>query len=191
MLSASSLDTTFGTLGVKTTDVGTSSSDFSTGITIQSDGKIVVTGTTDANGPVEGVLARYTPRACSIRRSASAATSFLGAYGFDDAISVTTAPGNKLVVAGTSGTDFIAARVSSAGVLDGAFGGTGVVIVDTGFTDMASAVAVRPTGEVLIAGTSDPGPNTDFSVVQLTSSGLLDPSFGYCRDSSAGSERHD
>lgn len=64
------------------------------------------------------------------------------------------------------------------GDLDTTFSGDGKQVVDLGGTEEAQGVAVRQNGKVLIAGATDAGGDTDFLVVQLTSSGELDTSFG-------------
>ncbi|MFE2972789.1 hypothetical protein ACFXKC_56590 [Streptomyces sp. NPDC059340] len=54
-----SLDTTFGTGGKVTTSFGTGSADLAQGVAVQTDGKIVAAGRSNASGTFDFALARY------------------------------------------------------------------------------------------------------------------------------------
>jgi uncharacterized delta-60 repeat protein len=54
-----SLDTTFNGTGKVSTDIGNHSIDYAYGLTLQPDGKIVVTGTSDAHGSYDFAVTRY------------------------------------------------------------------------------------------------------------------------------------
>lgn len=45
--------------------------------------------------------------------------------------------GDKVVIGGTAGTDFLLTRLQSNGLIDDAFGGGGVTITDLGGQDLA------------------------------------------------------
>lgn len=93
----------------------------------------------------------------------------------------------QAVVAGTAGTpgsarsEFVTvARFNTDGSLDPTFGTMGVTHLFVGGNDAASAAALLPDGDILVAATS-----TDlstgaslFALFELTSAGALDPSFG-------------
>ena len=105
---------------------------------------------------------------------------------FDDEIrAVAVQPDGKTVVVGTANDDFLIARFDVDGGLDDGFGGgDGVVTIDLDgrpdveyFTDKANAVAVLPTGRILVAGTGGDGRDFDYAVVALTPTGALDPEF--------------
>lgn len=76
----------------------------------------------------------------------------------------------KIVIAGGDGSDWRVEQLTSAGVLDTAnFGSSGIYTGHTDSKDVRS-IAVKPTGEIVLAGTSDNG----WRLEQLTSAGLLD-----------------
>jgi uncharacterized delta-60 repeat protein len=85
-------------------------------------------------------------------------------------------PDGKILVAGPGGGDFGVARVTTSGFYDTSFGTNGQVAVDFGGAgDVANAIALQPDGKILVAGTDGDG----FAVARLTSSGALDPTFGF------------
>jgi uncharacterized delta-60 repeat protein len=71
------------------------------------------------------------------------------------------------------------ARLLPNGTPDTAFGADGVVTFRNGAASAAHAVAVRPDGRLVIAGSSGvTGENQRFLLAQLTADGLLDRTFG-------------
>jgi uncharacterized delta-60 repeat protein len=96
----------------------------------------------------------------------------------DDIAATAAAPGDKLVVAGTTsierieGTEFAVARFTADGQLDPTFGGDGVVRTHfaPGSLDSAQDVAVEPNGDIVVAGS--------FAVARYLPDGHLDSSFG-------------
>jgi uncharacterized delta-60 repeat protein len=78
-------------------------------------------------------------------------------------------------------SDFAVARYTPTGVLDPSFGGgDGLVDVDIGDADFASAVALDASGRIVVAGSTNPDISTpsQFAVLRLTSAGVVDTSFG-------------
>ncbi len=89
----------------------------------------------------------------------------------------------KIVAAGYSGHgdvmyDFLLARYTTSGKLDGSFGSGGKVLTDVGVDDYAFSVAVQPDGKIVAAGLSTAKGSGDFALVRYTKSGALDASFG-------------
>ena len=173
--STGTVDTTFGTAGLVTTDFG-GTVDRAFAMALQPDGKLVVVGDSDANF----ALARYDPNGsldASFGAGGKVVTSFGGA---DQASAVTLQPDGKIVVAGQTDTgisiDFALARYLPDGSLDGAFGSGGRVT--TNFTgtsdDLGSAVALQFDGKIVVGGTSD----DNFALARYTAEGVLDTSFG-------------
>jgi uncharacterized delta-60 repeat protein len=79
-----------------------------------------------------------------------------------------------IVVSGSFGL----ARYLPGGKLDTSFGTNG--FAQTGFG--ASALAIQPNGEFVVAGQEEAGPDLsqeNFAVARLTASGTLDPTFGH------------
>ena len=197
------LDTTFGTpdtsglarTGQVTTDFAdlwetNKSSDEAFAVAIQSDGKIVVAGTSSAARGDVGVavfaLARYLPNGdldttfgnpeiSGLARTGKVTTDFAGnAQAFAVAIQ-----GDKIVVAGFSDGDFALARYEANGNLDTSFGSGGKVTTDFGGdNDGASALAIQTDGKIVAAGTASVGVGVNFALARYDPNGSLDTDFG-------------
>jgi uncharacterized delta-60 repeat protein len=177
-----SLDTTFGTGGIVTTDIGLSS-DVARSVVLQSDGKIVVAGyATDPGGSDDFAVVRYNPDGSPDGFFGDDGIVTTGISGGDArANSVVLQSDGKIVVAGTNGNDdFAVVRYTTAGVLDTTFGrivsgtGTGIVTTDIDDEDEANSVVLQSDGKIVVAGVAD----GDFAVVRYTTAGVLDTTFG-------------
>jgi uncharacterized delta-60 repeat protein len=89
----------------------------------------------------------------------------------------------RLLVAGFAdegaGPDMIVLRYTPDGLLDAAFGDQGVVRLGAqDAAERAVAVAVRPNGRIVVAGTSNAAGNDDFQLRQLMENGAPDLDFG-------------
>jgi uncharacterized delta-60 repeat protein len=99
--------------------------------------------------------------------------------GNDAAAAVTNGPARTFVVAGTSGTDIVLARMRLDGSLDRSFGRDGRTVVDFGGADDVSAIARDSAGRILVAGaTESPDEDAQWLVVRLHADGRLDRGFG-------------
>ena len=87
-------------------------------------------------------------------------------------------PDGKILLAGSSGSDFAVARLLPGGSPDTSFGTGGRTTVDFGSSDDGSAMALQPDGKIVVAGTTGAFPNEDTAVTRLQPNGLLDSSFG-------------
>jgi uncharacterized delta-60 repeat protein len=158
-----SLDTSFGSNGVVTTDFAfLVSYDFAYDVAIQKDGKILVVGKTDnaVSGASYFALTRY-------ETNGSLDTSF-GVGGKvttyltypSVAHSVAIQQDGEIVAAGWAGSsaeffDFAVARFNTNGSLDSTFGSGGKVTTDLfGDTDFANAITIQPDGRIVLAGVS-------------------------------------
>ncbi|MEZ6078115.1 MAG: LamG-like jellyroll fold domain-containing protein [Pirellulaceae bacterium] len=177
------LDTSFNSTGKVSIDLGANSNDTGYAITTQTDGKILLSGWTDAGGGNDFGLVR-------LNSNGSLDTSFNGTgkvvtpigSGSDLGVSVTVQSDGKILVAGqsnTAGNNFAAVRYHSDGSLDTTFGGTGKV--DTNFggssDDRGAAVLVQSDGKILVAGTSTINGNYDFAIGRYNTDGSLDARF--------------
>ena len=181
-LSTGAPDTTFGDGGVVTTDF-TGSFDSAEAVAVDSSGRIVIAG-----GAPHVLLARYLA-------NGDLDTSFGGGDGyFTETINDPTngflfmgledvaldASGRIVAVGG----GFVAMRFLASGVFDTGFGGgDGMVGHRVEEDDEATAVAIDPTGNILVGGRTGvffpEGPaNFDFAVVRYSEAGVLDPAFG-------------
>ncbi|MEO7317778.1 MAG: hypothetical protein ABIZ56_02190, partial [Chthoniobacteraceae bacterium] len=176
------LDLSFSGTGIVITNIN--GLDIGRSVAIQSDGKIVVAGSSDPSGtvtPARFSLVRYqTDGSLDLTFSGDGKVTTLIGNGAVGA-SVAVQCDGKILLAGTAqtetcGSDFALARYSPDGSLDTSFNGTGIVTTDLlgQFTeDEAFSVAVQPDGKIVAGGAS----NLDFALVRYTSSGAPDPSF--------------
>jgi uncharacterized delta-60 repeat protein len=180
------LDPSFSGDGIVTTPVGTGD-DQVNGVRVQSDGKIVVAGTTD-NGfaaPDDFALVRYTSSGAldsSFGSGGKVVTSISSSEDRGQAVAIHT--DGKIVVAGHSliggDWDFALTRYTTAGVLDGSFGSGGKVTTHFGGVadDFVYGLAIQGDGKIVAAGSSNAGGTDAFALARYTTSGTLDGSFG-------------
>ncbi len=171
-----SLDASFGTDGIITTEVGSGNSEANS-VAIQSDGKIVAAGS-DA-GIHNFALVRYDTNG-SLDASFIADTPDIR-YG--EARSVAIQSDGKIVAAGIShlneGYDFTLARYDTNGSLDTGFGTNGIVTTPVGSSyDYANSVVIQSDGKIVAAGYSKNDIDNDFALVRYDINGSLDTSFG-------------
>jgi len=181
LLSGGTLDTTFNTTGLVTTDFA-ASQDQGYATVVQSDGKIVVVGQADAK---LGVV-RY-----------NADGSLDGGFGAGGKVSITVGAnaratavaldGNQIVVGGyavaavspSSQEDFVVAKLNADGTLDNSFGVSGVAATDIGGNkaDVATGLMIQPDGKIVLVGGTGPSATADFAIVRYNVNGTLDTGF--------------
>jgi uncharacterized delta-60 repeat protein len=177
-----SLDSTFGSGGLVTTDFG--GFEAATAVALQGDGRIVVTGSTFSGGFQQFVLARYNGDGSldtTFGSGGKVTTDFGLGSGFGGALAIQS--DGKLVAAGRAGVDFVLARYKGDGSLDSSFGSGGFVTTDFGgaLFDAAFGVALQANGKVVAAGStfnSFSPPAADFALARYNPDGSLDASFG-------------
>jgi len=175
------LDTAFGGTGIVLAPVGPLD-DEATSVAIQSDGRIVVAGSSQNGADYDFAVVRYDATGSldlSFDFDGMATTAF-GA-GSDLAEDVAIQVDGKIVVAGYSyntNYDFAVARYLPDGTLDGAFDVDGRVTTTVGLSDdLARAMAIQSDGRIVLAGSSSSGGGDDFALVRYNSDGSLDPLF--------------
>jgi uncharacterized delta-60 repeat protein len=190
LLSATSLDPTFGSGGKVITDIGGSTSEFGNAVAVyQSDGKFVVTGNIGGppgpTGPDFAVV-RYNPDGSldtTFGTGDKAVVDFGGTHDFSLGVAVDSQ--DRIIVVGESyqggpgTTDFAVARLLTDGSLDTSFAGDGKHTIDFGGTsDAGRSVAVDSLDRIVISGVSASGnAGEDFAVARLTVDGALDMTF--------------
>ena len=175
------LDPSFGGDGKVTTAV-TRRGGGANAVAIQTDGRIVVSGTSAARNP-RFALARY-------NTDGSLDTTFGGDGAVttdfrrrgDRATALAIQSDGKVVVAGNAGTPgapnarFALARYNTDGRLDPSFGGDGRVTTDLERgSDVGFAVVIQVDGKIVVAGNSG---SEDFALARYNTDGSLDPTFG-------------
>jgi uncharacterized delta-60 repeat protein len=169
------LDATFGTNGKVITDIG--GNDFIAGMTILSNGKLLVVGKGGSARAV--VLARYAAD------GSLDATFGTGGTVIDPTVPMTfvrglsVLPDSKIVVVGTSFNDFALARYNADGTLDTTFGSGGLVTTDFGGTnDSGEAIAIASDGKIVLSGWSLMPSTVTFALARYNTDGTLDTTFG-------------
>ena len=181
------LDTTFGSTGRVLTDLsGSGSGDFASAAAIQSDGKIVAAGFSDASGtPYDFAIARYRSNGTldpTFDSSGKVLTDLSASGSYDQAHALVIQPDGKIVAAGLSlangNADFAIVRYNPNGTLDSTFNSTGKVLTDlsgSGSQDEASAIAIQSDGRIVAAGDSAVGGgDPDFAIARYMPDGTLD-----------------
>ena len=145
-----SLDTTFNG-GTKTVSISGGGVDSATSVAIQADGKIVVAGET----PSSFAVIRLNPADGSLDTTFNGTGEQTVSFGGTDFLaSVCIQPDEKIVLIGatTQGGNLAIARLTTAGVLDTSFNGTGEVATSSGGTETASAGLLTPEGRIVAVG---------------------------------------
>ena len=176
-------DASFGVGGTFTIPVGQSGGT-ATAVLLQSDGRIIVVGSTSTGATQHDFIAMRLNADGSLDTSFGTGGQTLVDFGGDDfARTAVLAPDGGVILAGDStsggGLNFAAARLNPDGSVDSAFGAGGKVTVDFGGEDGASAVVLAPDGKVLLAGDTTAGAGGgDLAVARLNADGSTDTSFG-------------
>src|SRR5207249_1300852 len=145
--------------------------DEASALALQSDGKIVVAGFSDAGGRQDFALARYNPDGGLDLSFGSGGRVLTDFGGDDEAAALALQADGKIVVAGLSGSGGVAlvalARYNPNGTLDASFGSGGQVLTDFG---LARGLVLQADGRIVVAG--------GISLARYNQNGSLDPSFG-------------
>jgi uncharacterized delta-60 repeat protein len=146
------LDTTFGTGGKVTTDLG-STDDQATSMVVQPDGKVVLAGYTHPSPGVVAALVRYNANG-SLDTSFGSGGKLVTAIrvSYDTGVALQSQPDGsfKLIIAGQSPTTvgstitypLFAVRLNANGTLDSGFGAGGEVTTLVGLNDPFGGLAV-------------------------------------------------
>ena len=175
------LDTTFNGSGIVITDILTNRTDRASSLALESGGKIVVAGYT--NNVTSGnnfAIARYNTDGSldSTFNATGKVSSDLNSNSNDIGNAVRLQSDGKIVVAGSSNSDFGLARFKQNGSLDNTFGSNdnGIVITDVGTNsnDIGRGLVIQNNGKITIAGKS----RTELTLAQYNSDGTVDTFFG-------------
>ncbi len=171
---AGSLDPTFGSGGIVTTDFGdqiNSNIAIATAVTIQTDGKILVCGgIPSSTGFPIAAIARYNTNGSVDTTFGTSGIATSTTLGVPTAIALQT--DGKIVVAGPAGgLEINVARYTSTGTLDTTFGTNGIFTTGLNFNTGApfSTLLIQSNGKILFA---------DGVLLRLTAEGQADSTFG-------------
>ncbi len=185
------LDSSFGTDGKVTTLLG-SSVDGAQSVAIQTDGKIVVAGTSffqygyypNYTYDVDFALIRYESNGTldsSFGTNGILITDFDSTW--DKANAVLIQPDGKIVEAGFTGAngsnDFALVRYNMNGTPDSSFGVAGKSRVDMYLNDdEITSLTLQPDGKIIAGGFSVFYVNDDFALARFNHNGTIDNTFG-------------
>ncbi|MGB8165936.1 MAG: delta-60 repeat domain-containing protein, partial [Chthoniobacteraceae bacterium] len=166
------IDTTFNGTGKVVTDIG-GNDDLASGMVLQSDGKIVVSGYSATSNALLFAAVRYTTTGALDAgfNGSGKVTTQIG--GFDSGLSVAMQTDGKILVGGYSWNgsdhDFALVRYTSAGALDTNFNGTGYVATPIGSGgDIGRCVALQTDGKIVLAGFAANGSGSDFALARYS-----------------------
>ncbi len=193
-----SIDSTFGTNGIDTTDIGWTD-DKAYSAVIQGDGKIVAAGYSSAAGERVFALVRYNTDGSLDSSFGSNGIVKTGVGQSDDEIySVAVQGDGKIVAVGTSSQVisnqnlyvFALVRYNPDGSLDNTFGTNGIVSIYLEISNnplidnKAKSVIIQTDGKIVVGGYSgNPGlyqyiSQSYFALLRFNTDGSLDNSFG-------------
>jgi uncharacterized delta-60 repeat protein len=185
-----SLDTSFGSGGVASVDLGLSEENYAYGIATDTAGHILLTGETyvPSSGNYDIALARLTDTGTldptfGTGGSGVVTTDFGGGkswWGYGTAVAVDPTSGNILVFAYTSDSNpRWLVRYTSTGILDTSFGnGSGEVALSATMYFDEGNLAIDGSGHILMGGSVEGQSGLEFAVARYNADGSLDTTFG-------------
>lgn len=188
LLSDGTTDNSFGPNGRLFIDIQ-GRKDEASGIAITSDNKILISGTTSNTDGSESafVVVEYNEDGTLNTSFGDGGKKIVGfGINFATCNAMAIQSDNKIVLGGTfantsNQSNFALARLTSAGILDNTFGGTGRVAIDLyGKNDMLNSITIQGD-KIIAAGTTfNDVANTDadFAIARINSDGTIDNTFG-------------
>jgi uncharacterized delta-60 repeat protein len=173
-------DAGFGSGGIVKTDIS-GRGDQANAVAVQPDGRIVVAGfATDDVIDGDFALARYNPDGTLDTTFGGDGIVITDFGTHDDAArALALQPDGRIIAAGSAGEKVALARYLADGRLDPSFGNAGSSVADLGPGAAANGVALTPSGQILLAGSSvGPALNRDFMLARFRDDGVLDSTFG-------------
>ncbi len=181
------LDNTFGSGGKLVTDFG-GGNDFGYTVLIQSDGKIVVVGSSYGTNSVWFMaVARYNSNGSFDNTFGTGGKTTTASLYIESGGTAMIQNDGKIIVTGwgwsivniNTSRDFALVRYNNNGSLDNTFGTGGIIATDfTGNSETANSVAIQSDGKITVAGWSITGNNDKFALVRYNTNGSLDNTFG-------------
>jgi uncharacterized delta-60 repeat protein len=167
---------TFGASGRRSTRFGINTDDSANAVVnIPISGGYYVVGTTNAGSHNDFAIWKVTAAGktdLGFGTAGKVVIDFAG--GSDDqAKAVALDSSGRILVAGSSGTDFGIVRLNTNGSLSTSFSTDGKQTINFGATDSATGIAVDGAGNIVVAGYTDNGA-ANFAVARLTNLGALD-----------------
>ncbi len=174
------LDATFGTGGIVMFDFN-NSYDFPFAMEIQTDGKIIVGGSTGQDPVYDFGMIRLDTLG-AIDPTFGTGGMAITDFGRPDewANALTIQPDGKIIQCGYSGSPYqiALARFLDDGTPDTTFNTTGKVLTSVSTHAEGNAIALQTDGKIVVAGEAWIGSNHEFCIVRYNIDGLADTTFG-------------
>jgi uncharacterized delta-60 repeat protein len=171
------VDSTFGTGGLVMNGFGPYASTFNAAAA-QADGKTVAVGYLYNGSNNDFLAVRFNADGSLDAGFGTGGVVVTSTTSAEVAEAVVIQPDGKIVVAGTSSSDFAVLRYNTDGTPDASFGTNGSVVTPVlSGTDSGRDLVLQPDGKIVVAGTSNNGTNDDFALVRYNTDGSLDTSF--------------
>lgn len=176
------LDTGFGGDGIFNSPFGSSDADTANSIALQTDGKILITGSL-----ITGQTAGFA--VLRLNADGSLDPSFDGdgivvnsVLNSADGQAIEVQTDGKILVAGhafsSAGDFFAVTRLNSDGSVDTSFGTNGSAVISFGLIDFFGAMALQPDGKIILLGDADVSSSNSFvALVRYNANGTLDNTF--------------
>lgn len=181
--SPGALDITFGSGGKVT--FSRSSEDSVSSMALESDGRVLVGGSTWGTSNSDFALIRCLADGAPDSAFGSGGWVNTDFGGQDSGASVAVQSDDRILLAGTAydsvwtSGNFALARYLTNGSLDTTFGSGGKVVTSVGSgNSFGTAIALQSDGRILVAGGAYNGVNYDFALVRYLANGALDSNFG-------------
>ena len=182
------IDSSFGTIGKITTDIGFQIDNGANAVAVQSDGKIVAGGFSHSFPVGDFCLIRYNVDGSldSTFSMDGKVTTSISQFA-DNLSALAIQSDGKIIAAGYTNSgdpnhvnyDFALTRYNVDGSLDTDFGTDGKVITSFGESDdAANSVAIQPDGKIIVVGLTSYFQDSDFALARYNSDGTLDESWG-------------
>lgn len=186
------LDSSFGTNGIVTTDIG-GSYEYVNAMAFLNTGEILLGGQAlnQSLGENSFAMAAYTTAGTLFSGFGSGGKVITDMFGYESGINALAVLGDdRIIAAGTAVTDtsyvdFALARYMANGTLDPTFGTGGKVNTDFGNweSDGANSVIIQPDGKIVAGGWTElyndtVGWQDDYALARYNANGSLDPAFG-------------
>ena len=187
-------DTTFGTDGIVVSNnaAGGNGYDWGFSITIDANGKILITGAiTNSAGNSDMVIWRYnadgTPDTTFGTDGIVVSNGAAGGNGYDCGYSITIDANGKILVTGVSWNrsgdyDMVIWRYNVDGTPDTTFGTDGIVVSNGAAggngDDWGFSITIDAKGRILVSGYSNNGSDKDMVIWRYNTDGTPDTSFG-------------
>ena len=182
---AGKLDLKYGNGGIAITSQGPDIFSQISSIAIQSDGKVVATGSS-----YNSIVGKYYINVLRYKTNGTLDSTFgidgivtdsIGLSDDNEASCIAIQPDGKIVVGGyafiSTDFDFVLLRFNTNGIPDSTFGTYGIITKNLGDDNFANSIALQADGKILLCGSTSNGVDQDFAVARFNNDGSTDVNY--------------